>query len=45
MKGSFYMEFEDKCSQITDIDGHIEAGKQFDLNIVLPEDNRSVLFE
>ena len=38
------MDFEDKCRQITDIDGHIEAGKQFDLNIVLPEDNRSVLF-
>lgn len=38
------MDFEDKCRQITDIDGHIEAGKQFDLNIVLPEDNRGVLF-
>lgn len=38
------MDFEDKCCPITDIDGHIEAGKQFDLNIVLPEDNRGVLF-
>ena len=28
------MEFEDKCCQINDVDGHIESGKQFDLNIV-----------
>ena len=38
------MEYEDKCCQINDVDGHIENGKQFDLEIVLPEDNRSVLF-
>lgn len=38
------MEFEDKCRQIVGIDGHIETGKQFDLDIVLPEDNRGVLF-
>ena len=38
------MEYEDKCCQIKDVDGHIENGKQFDLEIVLPEDNRGVLF-
>ena len=38
------MEYEDKCCQIKDVDGHIENGKQFDLEIVLPEDNRNVLF-
>ena len=38
------MEYEDKCCQITDITGHIENGKQFDLEIVVPEDNRDVLF-
>ena len=38
------MEYEDKCCQIKDVNGHIENGKQFDLEIVLPEDNRGVLF-
>lgn len=38
------MEYEDKCCQIKDVNGHIESGKQFDLEIVLPEDNRGVLF-
>lgn len=38
------MEYEDKCKQIVDIDGFIENGKQFDLDIVLPEDNRNVIF-
>ena len=38
------MEYEDKCCQIQDINGHIESGKQFDLEIILPEDNRNVLF-
>ena len=38
------MEYEDKCCQIKDITGHIENGKQFDLEIVVPEDNRDVLF-
>ncbi len=38
------MDYEDKCKQIVDIDGHIENGKQFDLDIVLPEDNRGVIF-
>ena len=38
------MDYEDKCCPIRDIDGHIESGKQFDLDIVLPEDNRGVVF-
>ena len=38
------MEYEDKCCEIKDVNGHIESGKQFDLEIVLPEDNRGVLF-
>lgn len=38
------MDYEkDKCP-IIDIDGVIEAGKQFDLDIVLPEDNRDVIY-
>lgn len=38
------MDFENKCCSIVDVDGHIEAGKQFDLDIVLPEDDRGVLY-
>ena len=38
------MEFEEKCCPIIGIDGHIATGKQFDLDIVIPEDNRSVLY-
>lgn len=38
------MEQENKCCPIIDIDGHIDAGKQFDLDIMLPEDNRSVIY-
>ena len=38
------MEFEEKCCPINDVDGHIATGKQFDLDIVLPEDNRGVLY-
>lgn len=38
------MEYEDKNCQIKKVDGHIESGTQFDLDIVLPEDNRGVLF-
>ncbi len=29
---------------VVDVDGFIEKGKQFDLEIVLPEDNRDVIF-
>ena len=38
------MEPENKCCPIIDVDGHIESGKQFDLDIILPEDNRSVIY-
>lgn len=38
------MDFENKCCPIIDIDGHIETGKQFDLDIVLPEDDRGVVY-
>ena len=39
------MEFEDKktCRDIK-VDGFIEKGKQFDLEITLPEDNRNVIY-
>ena len=39
------MEFEEKkpCCDIN-VDGFIEKGKQFDLEINLPEDNRDVIY-
>ncbi len=36
------MEFEKKV--IVDVDGFIESGKQFDLDLRLPEDNRNVVY-
>jgi len=36
------MEFDKKV--IVDVDGFIEAGKQFDLEISLPEDPRNVVY-
>ena len=38
------MEFEKKPCPIVDIDGIIASGKQFDLDIVLPEDDRNVIY-
>ena len=38
------MDFEEKYCPINEVNGHIENGKQFDLDIVLPEDNRGVIF-
>ena len=39
------MEYENKPEhQIIEVDGFIEHGKEFDLDIKLPEDNRNVLF-
>ena len=35
-------DFEKKC--IVDVDGFVEAGKQFDLEINLEEDRRNVIF-
>lgn len=36
------MEFDKKV--IVDVDGVIETGKQFDLDLKLPEDNRNVVY-
>ena len=36
------MEFDKKV--IFDVDGFIETGKQFDLDLRLPEDNRNVIY-
>lgn len=39
------MEFDKKpMCPIVDVDGFIESGKQFDLDITLPEDNRNVIY-
>ena len=32
------------CCPILDVDGVISGGKQFDLDITLPEDNRDVIY-
>ena len=41
-----YMEMDGKkpCCPILDVDGVISGGKQFDLDITLPEDNRDVIY-
>ena len=38
------MENNKPCCPILDIDGVISGGKQFDLDITLPEDNRDVIY-
>ena len=38
------MEFEKDMCPIIKVDGFIEKGKQFDLDINLPEDNRNVIY-
>lgn len=38
------MEFEKPNCPVVNVDGAIAAGKQFDLDIVLPEDNRNVIY-
>ena len=40
------MEMDNKkhCCPILDVDGVISGGKQFDLDITLPEDNRDVIY-
>lgn len=38
------MDYEKCKCPIIDIDGVIASGKQFDLDIVLPEDNRDVIY-
>ena len=39
-----FMEYNnnEKCP-VVEVDGFIEAGKQFDIEINLPEDNRNVI--
>ena len=38
------MEYDKSICPVVDIDGVIAGGKQFDLDIKLPEDNRNVIF-
>ncbi len=38
------MNCEKRPTPITDIDGVIASGKQFDLDILLPEDDRDVIY-
>ena len=38
------MEYDKNVCPIVDVDGVISAGKQFDLDIKLPEDNRNVIY-
>ena len=38
------MDFEKDFCPIVKVDGFIEKGKQFDLDINLPEDNRNVMY-
>jgi len=44
LKGKIYMDFEKSKYPIIDVDGVIASGKQFDLEIVLPDDNRDVIY-
>lgn len=38
------MEIEKDMCPVVDVDGFIEKGKQFDLEIIVPEDDRNVIF-
>ena len=38
------IDFKDNFCPIIDIDGHIAAGKQYDLDIMLPKDDRNVVY-
>lgn len=38
------MEYEKNICPVLDVDGILATGKQFDLEITLPEDNRSVIY-
>ena len=38
------MDFDKKMCPIVDVDGFIENGKQFDIEVKLPEDNRNVIY-
>ena len=38
------MDFDKKDCPVVKIDGFLEKGKQFDLDITIPEDNRNVIY-
>ena len=38
------MEYDKNICPVVNIDGVIERGKQYDLDITLPEDNRNVIY-
>lgn len=38
------MEYNKPTCPILDVDGVVSGGKQFDLNIILPEDNRDLIY-
>ena len=38
------MELEKDVCPIVKVDGFIEKGKQFDMEIIVPEDDRSVIY-
>lgn len=38
------MEYEKNVCPVLDVDGILATGKQFDLDITLPEDNRTVIY-
>lgn len=38
------MEYDKNVCPLLDVDGVVAAGKQFDLNITLPEDDRNVIY-
>lgn len=38
------MDFDKKICPVFKVDGFLEKGKQFDLDITIPEDNRNVIY-
>ena len=38
------MEYEKNVCPVLNVDGVLASGKQFDLDITLPEDNRTVIY-
>ena len=38
------MEYDKNMCPVVEVDGLIASGKQFDLDIHLPEDNRNVIY-
>ena len=44
LKGVIYMEYDKNICPVVGVEGFVSAGKQFDVDIHLPEDNRSVIY-